>query len=141
MIANAVQRELEGFQDDMEKRGVAWPIEEKSRPRAVLFIVDRSMDSFAPLLHEFTYQAMAHDLEPIKDGEKVVYTIESATPTGPEMKDMTIHEEDKLWLNVRHKHMKDAIEILKDELAKFRKEHPEFDKGYVYKHNVQTLVY
>jgi syntaxin-binding protein 1 len=43
------------------------------RPRGVLFIVDRTMDLFTPLVHEFTYQAMAHDLLRIKDGDKVTY--------------------------------------------------------------------
>lgn len=44
-----------------------------SRTRSTLIITDRSMDTFAPLLHEFTYQAMAHDLLPIEDGSK--YTL------------------------------------------------------------------
>ena len=44
-----------------------------SRPRGTLFIVDRSMDLFAPVLHEFTYQAMAYDLLPIKEGDKSTY--------------------------------------------------------------------
>ena len=40
------------------------------RPKAVLFIVDRSMDLAAPFLHEFTYQAMCNDLLDVKDGSK-----------------------------------------------------------------------
>lgn len=43
------------------------------RPRGVLFITDRTMDLYAPLLHEFTYQAMAEDLLPIEDGVKYRY--------------------------------------------------------------------
>jgi hypothetical protein len=31
------------------------------------------MDAMAPLIHEFTYQAMANDLLPIEDGSK--YTL------------------------------------------------------------------
>ena len=38
------------------------------RPKAVLVIVDRSMDPAAPLLHDFWYQAMVNDLLPVKDG-------------------------------------------------------------------------
>lgn len=33
-----------------------------------MFVVDRSMDPTAPLLHEFWYQAMVNDLLPIQDG-------------------------------------------------------------------------
>ena len=40
------------------------------RQRATLIITDRSMDMLAPFIHEFTFQAMANDLLPIKDGTK-----------------------------------------------------------------------
>lgn len=36
--------------------------------RAQLLIVDRTVDVLAPLLHEFTYQAMANDVLPLLDG-------------------------------------------------------------------------
>jgi len=35
-----------------------------------MLITDRSIDAIAPLLHEFTYQAMANDVLPIVDGKK-----------------------------------------------------------------------
>lgn len=40
------------------------------RPRSTMIITDRSMDTLAPFVHEFTYQAMANDLLPIEDGTK-----------------------------------------------------------------------
>lgn len=46
----------------------------QNRPRAVVFITDRSMDLMSPLVHEFTYQAMAMDLLPIRDEGKLMYT-------------------------------------------------------------------
>lgn len=46
-----------------------------TRPRATLLITDRSMDTVAPFLHEFTYQAMANDLLPIQDGVKYLYVL------------------------------------------------------------------
>lgn len=39
------------------------------RPRAVLFVLDRSLDPVAPFLHEFTYQAMVNDLLPVEGGK------------------------------------------------------------------------
>ncbi|KAL1962894.1 hypothetical protein VTN77DRAFT_9072 [Rasamsonia byssochlamydoides] len=91
------------------------------RPRGVLFIVDRSMDLYSPLLHEFTYQAMAHDLLPIKDGEKVTYktVINEGTPN-QEVKEMEIGEHDRIWVEYRHLHMKDVLEKLAEDFAKFR---------------------
>ena len=43
------------------------------RPRATMIITDRAMDTLAPFIHEFTYQAMANDLLPIDEGTKYTY--------------------------------------------------------------------
>lgn len=40
----------------------------KSAQKSLLLIVDRSVDAVAPLLHEFTYQAMAMDLMEFERG-------------------------------------------------------------------------
>lgn len=45
------------------------------RPRATLFITDRSMDVLTPFVHEFTYQAMSNDLLPIEDDTKYTCVI------------------------------------------------------------------
>ncbi|KAK5140025.1 hypothetical protein LTR04_003202, partial [Oleoguttula sp. CCFEE 6159] len=98
-----------------------------TRPRGALYIVDRSMDLYAPLVHEFTYQAMAHDLLPIKDGEKTTYRakVNEGRPDEQE-KDMEIGEKDKIWVQNRHHHMKDTIEKLMSDFQKFIDENPHF---------------
>lgn len=92
-LARFVQNELDQFaqaQPDFPPQ--------TSRPRGVLLIVDRSMDMFSPLLHEFTYQAMVHDLLPIKDGDKVTYkTVVNEGGANEEVKEMEIGEHDKVW--------------------------------------------
>ncbi|EKD21689.1 Sec1 family protein [Drepanopeziza brunnea f. sp. 'multigermtubi' MB_m1] len=103
-----------------------WP-PPSTRPQGVLVITDRSMDIMAPLIHEFTYQAMAHDLLPIKDGEKTFYRTVVNEGTGQaEEKDMEIGEKDKIWVNNRHMHMKDTIEKLMGDFQKFIDDNPNF---------------
>lgn len=98
-----------------------------NRPRGALYITDRSMDLIAPLIHEFTYQAMAHDLLPIKEGDKVTYkTILNEGRPDQEEKDMEISEKDKIWVENRHRHMKDTIEKLMGDFQKFMDENPHF---------------
>ena len=98
-----------------------------SRPQGVLIITDRSMDLMAPLVHEFTYQAMAHDLLRIKEGDKVTYhmTINEGT-AGQEEKDMELQEKDKVWVDNRHRHMKDTIDKLMGDFQKFLAQNPHF---------------
>ncbi|KAI4720770.1 Sec1-like protein [Aureobasidium sp. EXF-10727] len=100
-----------------------------NRPRATLYITDRSMDVFAPLLHEFTYQAMAHDLLPIREGDKITYktVVNQGTPKQEE-KDYEISEKDRIWVENRHLHMKDTIEKLMGDFQKFIDENPHFTK-------------
>ena len=85
------------------------------------------MDLFAPFIHEFTYQAMAHDLLPIRDGEKVTFrTLLNEGRPDQEEKDMEIGEKDRIWVENRHRHMKDTIEKLMGDFQKFIDENPHF---------------
>ncbi len=100
---------------------------QSSRPPSVLVITDRSMDLVAPLVHEFTYQAMAHDLLPIKEGEKTTFhmTINEGED-GAEEKDMELQEKDSVWVDNRHRHMKDTIDKLMGDFQKFLDQNPHF---------------
>ena len=87
------------------------------------------MDLFAPLLHEFTYQAMAHDLLPIKDGDKVTFrTVVNQDRPDQQEKDVEISEKDRIWVENRHRHMKDTIEKLMGDFQRFIDENPHFTK-------------
>jgi syntaxin-binding protein 1 len=115
ILAKNVQDELDQF----AKSHPNFP-PTSNRPRGVLFIVDRSMDLNAPLLHEFTYQAMAHDLLTIREGDKITYNVDITTASGEtENKEMTISDEDTVWTTNRHQHMKDTIEKLMADFQKF----------------------
>ena len=97
------------------------------RPRGVLIITDRSMDLFAPVLHEFTYQAMIHDLLPLKEGDKLYYrtALDGSDKSGA-AKDVEISEKDSIWVKNRHLHMKDLLEKLASEFQAFKAKNPQF---------------
>ncbi|KAK3323426.1 Sec1 family protein [Cercophora scortea] len=118
-LARFVQKEL----DDYKEWDPNFP-PPSSRPQAVLLITDRSMDLMAPLIHEFTYQAMAHDLLPIKEGEKV--TFHMSINEGAEEKDMELGDKDKVWVENRHRHMKDTIDKLMSDFQRFIEQNPNF---------------
>lgn len=81
------------------------------------------MDLFAPLLHEFTYQAMVHDLLPLKEGDKVYY---KTALSQNDAKDVEISEKDSIWVKNRHLHMKDLLEKLASEFQAFKAKNPQF---------------
>jgi syntaxin-binding protein 1 len=117
-----VQEELDGYANFNPN----WP-PPTTRPQGVLVITDRSMDLVAPLIHEFTYQAMAHDLLPIKETDKVYYkTVVNEGGADEQEKEMEIGEKDKIWVENRHRHMKDTIEKLMSDFQKFMADNPNF---------------
>ena len=86
------------------------------------------MDLFAPVLHEFTYQAMIHDLLPIIEGDKVFYKNANKDDANGATKESEISEQDKIWVTNRHLHMKDLLEKLVEDFKKFRAENPQFEE-------------
>ncbi|KAK2730333.1 Sec1 family protein [Colletotrichum kahawae] len=121
-LARFVQEEL----DEYAQWNQNFP-PQTSRPTGTLIITDRSMDLMAPLVHEFTYQAMAHDLLDIKDGDKVTYHMVTNEGTAEvEEKDMELSDKDTVWVDNRHRHMKDTIDKLMGDFRKFLEANPHF---------------
>jgi syntaxin-binding protein 1 len=94
------------------------PKVETSRPRGILFITDRTIDTVAPLLHEFSYQAMCHDLLPISEDNKYKYSFVNHEGKR-EDKDATLSDDDAVWQAIRHLHIAEAI----DKLSRDFKQH------------------
>ncbi|KAJ2033824.1 syntaxin binding protein 1 [Coemansia sp. S3946] len=98
------------FHTEMERIREVLPADDDSssrRPPTELVIVDRSADPFAPVLHEFTYEAMVHDLLDIEDGNKFSYTAQLANGT-EEVKTVVLDESDPVWQEFRFQHISDA---------------------------------
>ncbi|PHH70728.1 hypothetical protein CDD80_5768 [Ophiocordyceps camponoti-rufipedis] len=121
-LARFVQDELDGY--------AQWDPNfppPSNRPQGNLVITDRSMDLMAPLVHEFTYQAMAHDLLPIKEGDKTTFhTVINQGTHEEQEKDMELGDKDKIWVDNRHRHMKDTIDKLMGDFQKFLQQNPHF---------------
>jgi syntaxin-binding protein 1 len=119
-IADSVQNELDVYAQYHQEF-----MNNCNQPKGTLFIVDRSMDLFAPLVHEFTYQAMAHDLLTIEDGDKVTFkTVLREGRPDQEDENMEITEKDKVWTDTRHLHMKDTIDKLMGDFQTFLARNP-----------------
>ncbi|XP_054781286.1 protein transport Sec1a isoform X2 [Prosopis cineraria] len=83
-----------------------------------LLILDRSIDQIAPIIHEWTYDAMCHDLLPL-EGNKYIYEVPSKTGGDSERKEALLEEHDSVWLEIRHAHIADASERLSDKMDNF----------------------
>eukprot|EP00917_Polyrhabdina_sp_WS-2016_P029888 GHVP01063658.1.p1 GENE.GHVP01063658.1~~GHVP01063658.1.p1 ORF type:complete len:582 (+),score=132.40 GHVP01063658.1:202-1746(+) len=93
-IAESVEKTLKEYQ---QKK-----ILKISDQKTVLLILDRMFDLVSPLVHEFTYQAMVHDLLPLTKVNR--YTLKS--------KQYVLDEDDEMWVGLRHMHIANC----KDEL-------------------------
>jgi syntaxin-binding protein 1 len=89
--------------------------------RATLLILDRSVDVLAPLVHEFTYQAMVYDLLDVDAQDHYKY---NALTTGGEnkTKEILLGETDPLWPTIRHLHIADTINWILEGFNDFVKE-------------------
>jgi syntaxin-binding protein 1 len=83
-----------------------------------LLILDRSVDQIAPIIHEWTYDAICHDLLNL-EGNKYVQEVPSKTGGPPEKKEVLLEDHDPVWLELRHAHIADASERLHEKMTSF----------------------
>ncbi|KHM98888.1 Protein transport Sec1a [Glycine soja] len=83
-----------------------------------MLIVDRSVDQIAPVIHEWTYDAMCHDLLTM-DGDKYMHEVPSKVGGQPEIKEVILQDHDSVWLELRHTHIADASERLHEKFTNF----------------------
>ncbi|KAJ2159618.1 syntaxin binding protein 1 [Coemansia sp. RSA 552] len=98
------------FHTEMDRIREGLPKETDSdKPQTELIIVDRSADPVAPILHEFTYEAMVYDLLDIEDGTKFTYTAKLGSGE-EETKSVKLDESDAIWQEFRFQHITEAQE-------------------------------
>ncbi|KAF6139314.1 hypothetical protein GIB67_021524 [Kingdonia uniflora] len=83
-----------------------------------LLILDRSVDEIAPVIHEWTYDCMCHDLLNM-DGN--IYDQEDPSKIGCtfEKKQVLLDDHDPVWLELRHMHIADVSERLYEKMTNF----------------------
>ncbi|KAL5743812.1 hypothetical protein ACOSP7_026677 [Xanthoceras sorbifolium] len=111
-----------------------------------LLILDRSVDQIAPIIHEWTYDAICHDLLSM-EGNKYVHEIPSKTGGPPEKKEVLLEEHDPVWLELRHAHIADASERLHEKMTNFisknkaaQIQHGSRDSGELSTRDLQKMV-
>ncbi|KAL1546464.1 Protein transport Sec1a [Salvia divinorum] len=83
-----------------------------------LLIIDRSVDQVAPIIHEWTYDAMCHDLLNL-DGNRYVPEVPSKSGGTSEKKEVLLEDQDPIWLELRHTHIAEASERLHERMTNF----------------------
>jgi syntaxin-binding protein 1 len=84
-----------------------------------LLILDRSVDQIAPIIHEWTYDAMCHDLLNM-EGNKYVHEVPSKPGNVPQKKEVLLEDHDPIWLELRHAHIADANVRLHMKMTSFK---------------------
>ena len=85
-----------------------------NKERAQILILDRTYDVTTPLMHEYTYQAMANDLLNIEDG--VVSIKVETRGGGGAKKQALLNENDELWVEMRHTHIATVIKAITERM-------------------------
>lgn len=81
--------------------------------RATLVVLDRAMDPVAPLMHEYSYQAMVHDL--LHCEGQVVQLPNEKIP-------FVLSDKEELFACARHEHISAVSQLVTSEFDKFRRE-------------------
>lgn len=86
------------------------------RERGQLLILDRAVDPLSPLMHEYSYQAMANDLLDVATDGTVTYSTTTEGGRTQEKQVLLNSEMDEQWKELRHKHIAKVIASVKERM-------------------------
>lgn len=105
LVSQRLAVELYEVLSDMQRAGHI-----PERETCEIIITDRGFDPVAPIIHEWTYEAMIHDLLEGTDAlHGKVFTYDAETQGGKtESKDHILDERDSMHVDLRHRHFASA---------------------------------
>eukprot|EP00878_Enallax_costatus_P018017 GHUV01018943.1.p1 GENE.GHUV01018943.1~~GHUV01018943.1.p1 ORF type:complete len:543 (+),score=157.47 GHUV01018943.1:1151-2779(+) len=98
----------------LQRNGVLPP-----RETCDLLILDRTVDPVAPVIHEWTYEAMVYDLLPVEDNV-IRFNAETAAGKSESKEHMLDDATDELWAELRHAHIADVYTTLSKRMTEFQ---------------------
>mmetsp|Transcript_17026 Transcript_17026/g.50813 ORF Transcript_17026/g.50813 Transcript_17026/m.50813 type:complete len:663 (-) Transcript_17026:822-2810(-) len=109
-------------------------------------IMDRGFDPVAPIIHDWTYEPLVHDLLPIHSNTFTYHA--QKEDGGLEEKQHPLNDRDSLWVKLRHQHIATAFrgisdftdELKKNTVAKGRLEGGKNGGGEMDTRQIQRLV-
>lgn len=121
-IANAFQIAI----DTYARNNPDFPPQNTERPRSILIITDRTLDPFAPILHDFSYQAMAYDLVANVDTQKDIYHYSAENEAGEQEEKVSklVDLYDPDWIDLKHQHIMDANEYIQGRIKELIAKNP-----------------
>ncbi|PIA18947.1 Sec1-like protein [Coemansia reversa NRRL 1564] len=117
MTAHIQMKLNEHYTHEKGSLGIGQKHAENMAP-AVIIVLDRSVDMFAPLLHDFTYQGAVHDLLDLEDGNRHTYVAGSSSGYSRQIVAELAEQKDPLWKKLRHWHIGDVSQYLADQYEK-----------------------
>jgi syntaxin-binding protein 1 len=86
-----------------------------------MLILDRGADAVAPLVHDWSYECLCHDLLRMRGGNVYKYKYQSNAGKTEE-KDVFLDESDVLFRELRNLHVADVLIRVSERMEKFRTE-------------------
>ncbi|GFU55698.1 syntaxin-binding protein 1 [Nephila pilipes] len=106
ILAETIQKEIE-----LQKNSLKHILDTKKN-KCQLLILDRGFDCISPVIHEFTFQAMAYDLLNLTD-DIYQYALDVGKVEA-EIQSTPLTEEDPLWNKLRHEHIANVARIVQN---------------------------
>ncbi|KAJ2745158.1 syntaxin binding protein 1 [Coemansia sp. BCRC 34301] len=118
-MANRLQSKLDSYYAHERRKAENYKRKQAADLQtSTVIVLDRSVDMFAPLMHEFTYQSMVHDLIDLESGDKYVYSAEAANGELQRIEAELAEATDPLWAKLRHEHISHVSQTLVERLGR-----------------------